>query len=167
MELGFSLGGNLGDRLAYMQAARDALIAVEGSEFLSQSPIYETSPVGVREVYKELLYYNAVVVLSSPLSMDQWALELARIEEQLGRERTEDKNAPRTIDVDLIYADHLFIDSGGLIVPHPRWASRRFVLQPLADVRPDLRLPGESEPVKHLLRHLPQEETIEKRVTEW
>ena len=167
MELGFSLGGNLGDRLAYMQAARDALIAVEGSEFLSQSPIYETSPVGVRAVYKELLYYNAVVVLSSPLSMDQWALELARIEEQLGRERTEDKNAPRTIDVDLIYADHLFIDSGGLIVPHPRWASRRFVLQPLADVRPDLRLPGESEPVKHLLRNLPQEETIEKRVTEW
>jgi 2-amino-4-hydroxy-6-hydroxymethyldihydropteridine diphosphokinase len=167
MELGFSLGGNLGDRLAYMQAARDALIAVEGSAFLSQSPIYETSPVGVRAVYKELLYYNAVVVLSSPLSMDQWALELARIEEQLGRERTEDKNAPRTIDVDLIYADDLFIDSGGLIVPHPRWASRRFVLQPLADVRPDLRLPGESEPVKHLLRNLPKEETIEKRVTEW
>lgn len=167
MELGFSLGGNLGDRLAYMQAARDALIAVEGSAFLSQSPIYETSPVGVRAVYKELLYYNAVVVLSSPLSMDQWALELARIEEQLGRERTEDKNAPRTIDVDLIYADDLFIDSGGLIVPHPRWASRRFVLQPLADVRPDLRLPGESEPVKHLLRNLPQEETIEKIVAEW
>ena len=113
MELGFSLGGNLGNRLAYMQAARDALVAVEGSEFLAQSSIYETSPVGVREKYKELLYYNAVVVIASPLSTDQWALELARIEEQLGRERTEDKNAPRTIDVDLIYADDLFIDSGG------------------------------------------------------
>jgi 2-amino-4-hydroxy-6-hydroxymethyldihydropteridine diphosphokinase len=167
MELGFSLGGNLGDRLAYMQAARDALVAVAGSQLLTQSPIYETSPVGVREVYKELHYYNAVVVLTSPVSMDNWALELARIEEQLGRERTEDKNAPRTIDVDLIYADNLFIDSGGLIVPHPRWASRRFVLQPLADVRPDLRLPGQSEPVKNLLRNLPLEETIEKRVVQW
>jgi 7,8-dihydro-6-hydroxymethylpterin-pyrophosphokinase len=75
-------------------------------------------------------------------------------------ERTEDRNAPRPIDIDIIYAGDQVIDSGGLEVPHPRWAERRFVVEPLCDIRPSLVIPEEHKPVSEILRTLPADDGL-------
>ncbi len=167
MEIGFSLGSNLGDRLALLRAARDRVLAVRGTAFAAQSPVYETLPVGVLPDYEEMMYYNAVVLVNSAAPASEWLASLSAIERDLGRVRTADRNAPRTIDVDVIYAGEKMVDGDGLIVPHPRWADRRFVLEPLCDVRPDLVLPGATGPVKTLLKELVSEEQVTVVHKEW
>lgn len=154
IEAGFSLGSNLGDRLALLQAARDHLAATPGARLVAQSPVYETDPVGVRPEYAHLKYLNAVVVLAGELDARAWLRRAAEIEDALGRVRTEDRYAPRTMDVDLLYCGAEHFDDGGLVVPHPRWARRLFVVQPLADVRPNLRLPGDTRTVREHLAEL-------------
>lgn len=154
IESGFSLGSNLGDRLAWLRAARDALAATPGARILAQSPVYETEPVGVKPEHQGLKYLNAVVLVESPFSAPEWMDALSGIEAALGRVRGPDRYAPRTIDVDLLYCGDAWIDRGGLTVPHPRWAQRRFVVQPLADVRPALRLPGAAAAAATILEGL-------------
>ena len=78
-----------------------------------------------------------------------------KIEADMGRVRGEDRNAPRTIDIDILYAGNITRSDGILDLPHPKWAHRRFVLQPLADVRPFLHLPGESRVISDILKALP------------
>jgi len=140
-EVGFCLGSNLGDRLALLQTARDRLAATPGARLLAQSSVYETDPVGVRPQYAHLKYLNAVVILDADLDAAEWLRRAQTIEAELGRVRSEDRYAPRTMDIDLLYRGADVIDDGGLTVP-PRWWQRRFVLRPLCDVRPELRLPG-------------------------
>ena len=77
-----------------------------------------------------------------------WLVWLAEVEQALGRVRTGVRNAPRTVDIDIIYAGSMCRDTKELSVPHPRWMVRGFVLAPLAEVRPDLVLPGMTEAVK-------------------
>ncbi len=154
MEAGFSLGSNLGDRLAFLRSARDALAAVPGVRLAAQSPVYETEPVGVKPEHRALKYLNSVVIVAGTLDARAWLAELARIETALGRVRGPDRYAPRTIDIDLLYCGDEWIDRGGLTVPHPRWAKRRFVVQPLADIRPALRLPGTPGTVADILATL-------------
>lgn len=141
-EVGFCLGSNLGDRLARLRVARDRLAATAGAALLAQSAVYETEPVGVRPEYRHLDYLNAVVILAADLDARQWLERIRAIEAELGRVRTADRYAPRTIDIDLLYRGADCFDDGDLTVPHPRWMERLFVVRPLADVRPDLRLPG-------------------------
>lgn len=69
----------------------------------------------------------------------------------MGRVRTGDRNAPRIIDIDILYAGDFIVHEPGLVLPHPRWAEREFVVQPLADVRPDLVLPGTGSKVREVL----------------
>ena len=71
---------------------------------------------------------------------------------------TADRNAPRTIDIDILYAGKTCIDSGGLLVPHPRWAGRRFVVEPLAEIRPELILPGAKQTVAEIVKNLPDDD---------
>ena len=158
MESGFSLGSNLGDRRAALAAARDALRATPGARLLAQSPIYETTPVGVRPEYRDLAFYNAVVLVESDRDAAAWLQRVETVERALGRVRGPDRFAPRPIDIDLLYCGDACIDSGGLVVPHPRWAERRFVVQPLADVRPDLVLPGAARSVREVLAGLTGDE---------
>jgi len=153
-EAGFCLGSNLGDRLALLSAARDRLAATPGAALVAQSPVYETDPVGVRPEHARLKYLNAVVVLAADLDARAWLRRAAEIETELGRVRTEDRFAPRTMDVDLLYRGDDRFDDGGLTVPHPRWARRLFVVRPLADVRPDLRMPGDPRTVREHLAAL-------------
>ena len=141
-EAGFCLGSNLGDRLALLQAARDQLAATPGARLLAQSAVYETDPVGVKPQYAHLKYLNAVVILEANLTAADWLRRAQTIETELGRVRTDDRYAPRTMDIDLLYRGMDSIEDGGIVVPHPRWWQRRFVLRPLCDVRPELRLPG-------------------------
>ncbi|VGO14526.1 2-amino-4-hydroxy-6-hydroxymethyldihydropteridinepyrophosphokinase [Pontiella desulfatans] len=161
MEIGFSLGSNLYNRKRLLMQAKNLLLSAPRTKFVDQSPIYETTPVDVKPEYQEMAYLNSVVIVESELPLDSWLSYIGKIEVSLGRERDqEDRNAPRPIDVDIIYAGGQIIDSGGLEVPHPRWAERRFVVQPLNDVRPDLILPEASKSVAQILGSLPPDEGL-------
>ena len=160
MEIGFSLGSNQGDRLEALRQARDRLCETAGAGLVAQSPVYETEPVGVREEYRHLSFLNAVVVLESDTEAGEWLHRAHRVEREMGRTRGSDRFAPRPIDIDILYCGEHCLDSGILIVPHPRWADRRFVVQPLADVRPDLVLPGTCRTVRSILASLPAGESV-------
>ena len=95
------------------------------------------------------------------------AKQLRAIEDDMGRRRQLDRFAPRPMDIDIIYFGTGRIESGGLKIPHPRWAERRFVVQPLADVRPNLRLPGSSLTVAETLAALPAREAVSLLTRDW
>ncbi len=143
-----ALGSNLGDRAAYLQAALDRLRATV--LVTAVSPVYETDPVGYAD---QGAFLNAVV--AGTTTRDPHALlgELLRIERALGRARPF-PNAPRTIDLDLLDYDALALATPDLTVPHPRLHERAFVLAPLADIAPDLVLPGLGGTVAALLADL-------------
>ena len=151
--VGIALGSNLGDRLANLQAARDCLleIATPGEPFL-QSSVYQTEPLLCPP--GSPLFYNSAVEISfggDPFEL----LEITQaIERKLGRTGTPLRNGPRVIDVDLLYFGDAEIDTEALVLPHPRIGERRFVLQPLAEIRPDLVLSGQTASIAELLVRL-------------
>lgn len=128
------LGSNLGDRLAHLQSAVDALAVEPGVRVVALSRVYETAPVGGPE---QGPFYNAVVAVET--SLDPHALlHLAqRLEAAAQRRRTE-RWGPRTLDVDVLVVEGDAVDEEDLTVPHPRMWERGFVLAPLRDVAPDL-----------------------------
>ncbi len=131
-----ALGANLGDRVEALQLAVDAL-AGAGS-VLAVSGVYQTAPVGGPE---QPDYFNAVVVLETPLS-PQALLDLAHdVENAAGRVRLE-RWGPRTLDVDIIGYDDIVSSDPELTLPHPRAHERGFVLAPWVEVSPDATLPG-------------------------
>ena len=153
-ELGVGFGSNLGDRLALLSEAMRRLVAEPGWRLLTRSPVYETDPVGVKPEHRHLAYLNAVAIFEAADTAKQCLDVLARVEADLGRVRSDDRYAPRTIDLDLLYHGANVVESRALVVPHPRWATRLFVVQPLADVRPDLVLPGSGRRVREVLESL-------------
>jgi 2-amino-4-hydroxy-6-hydroxymethyldihydropteridine diphosphokinase len=155
MEIGLSIGSNLGDRAANLHAIRSALAAAD-IEITAQSPIYETEPVNVPAEFADKPFLNAVIIVESDSSPAELAARFRAIEQDLGRTRTPDRNMPRPADIDIIYAGQLQLDAPGLVIPHPRWRERRFVVRPLADIRPDLVLPGETRTVAEILLSLPE-----------
>ena len=129
-----ALGSNIGDRLAYLQLAVDALVAADGVEVVAVSRVYETAPVGGPP---QDAYLNAVVATETGL--DPYALlALAqRIEGDAQRVRLE-RWGPRTLDVDVLLYGDLRLGDPELTLPHPRMLERGFVLAPLRDVAPAL-----------------------------
>jgi 2-amino-4-hydroxy-6-hydroxymethyldihydropteridine diphosphokinase len=155
--VGIALGSNLGDRLVHLQAATECLreLATAGEAFLA-APIYQTEPRFCPPGSPP--FYNTVVELDyqgDPFSLLD---NTRKLERQLGREPKAERNAPRVIDIDLLYCGDIQVDSERLILPHPRICERRFVLQPLADIRPDLILPGQKFGVSTLLERLVSDE---------
>ena len=147
---GIALGSNLGNRLANLQAARDCLreIATPGEPFLEASN-YQTEPLLCPP--DSPIFYNSVVELAFTGDAFQ-LLELTQgIEKMLGRTGATERNAPRIIDVDLLYFGGEIIDTEALVLPHPRICERLFVLQPLAEIRPELVLPGHTRSIAELL----------------
>ena len=122
MEIGFSLGSNLYNRKRLLMQAKNLLLTAPCTRYVDQSPIYETTPVDVKPEYQSMSYLNSVVIVDSELPIESWLSYIGKIEKNLGRERTDDRNAPRPIDIDIIYAGDQIVDGGGLEVPHPRWA---------------------------------------------
>ena len=167
IEAGLSLGSNLDDKLASLRAARAAIAAIPEVSLLASAPVYETEPVGVPEEFAGLNFYNTVLIIGTSLDAHRLFSELQKVELALGRKRTLRQNTPRTIDVDMIYYDGQTIRSGGLVVPHPRWTKRRFVLQPLADVRGYLVLPGHDRRVRDILAALPPGQDVRPVMAEW
>ena len=167
IEAGLSLGSNLDDKLASLRAARNAIAAIPEVAVLVSAPVYETEPVGVPEEFTGLDFYNTVLSIGTSLDAHKLFAELQKVELALGRKRTLRQNTPRTIDIDMIYYDGQTIRSGGLVVPHPRWTKRRFVLQPLADVRGYLVLPGHDRRVRDILAALPPGQGVQQVMAEW
>ncbi len=162
--VGIALGSNLGDRLANLRSACDLLreIAVPGEPFL-QAPIYQTEPLHCPP--GSPFFYNSLVEIAfggNPMGL----LDLTQaIEKKLGRARNPERNAPRIIDVDLLYFGDQIISTEALTLPHPRIAERRFVLQPLAELVPELVLPGQQHTVLELLKLLISDEPPLVKVT--
>jgi 2-amino-4-hydroxy-6-hydroxymethyldihydropteridine diphosphokinase len=142
-----ALGSNLGDRERHLCAAFTALRALRGVRDVVASRIYETDPVGPGE---QRPYLNAVARLRTTLSPRALLERLIEIERGEGRERGAVRNAPRTLDLDLLLYGESEIDEPGLVIPHPRIAERSFVLEPLRDLAADLVIPGASAPVSAL-----------------
>lgn len=167
METAVSLGSNMGERLAALRAARDRIAKLPKTQLIAQAPVYETEPVGVKPEYANLFFLNTVLVYETGLALDDWFDALQSIEIELGRLRSADRYAPRTIDIDLLYYGDQQCAEHELIVPHEHWSTRRFVVQPLADLRPDLVLPGDTRTVKEILASLPARPTVKLLTKEW
>ena len=167
VEVGLGLGSNEGDRIANLKAAKAALLTLPGIELMTQSSLYETEPVGVKSEYQHLKFINAVVVILCEISLMELQKATFQIEADVGRSRTEDQFAPRPLDIDILYAGSLVIDSPALKLPHPQCLKRRFVLEPLAEVRPELVLATTNLTVQDLLAGLPPGEEVFKLPDAW
>jgi 2-amino-4-hydroxy-6-hydroxymethyldihydropteridine diphosphokinase len=167
MEVGLSLGSNISSRLDNLKEAKRRILTLPGARLVAQSAVYETEPVGVKPEYQHLDFLNAILILEGTCSVHDCFDHMHQIENEMGRHRGLDRFAPRPIDIDMIYVDNLTIQSGGLVIPHPHWKERRFVLQPLVDVRPDLILPGSSKTAKEVLASLPETEEVTLFARDW
>lgn len=142
--VGLSLGSNLGDRLDHLRAALDALRGIEDGSPRLVSSIYETDPVDCPD--GSGAFYNAVVEIGCDLAPRALMLFCQEIEKRMGRPELRDRNAPRTIDLDLLYHDANDVTDPDLVLPHPRMFQRSFVLIPLGEIRPE-RIPIEAVPL--------------------
>jgi 2-amino-4-hydroxy-6-hydroxymethyldihydropteridine diphosphokinase len=153
MRTAVALGSNLGDRLGHLRAARKAIVDLAGvqSPVLS-SAIYETEAVDCEPNAGKFL--NAVLEFDYEGDPTDLWKKLMEIESALGRPRHHARNVSRKIDIDLLYAGEIQMDTQELQLPHPRMHSRQFVLQPLLDIRPDLILPNQTKTVRELLAQI-------------
>ena len=153
-----ALGSNLGDRTATLQDAVAAILDSPAVTGVAISPVYETEPVGGPE---QPDYLNAVLLLDTELPSLALLERAHAVEQAFGRERTE-PNGARTLDIDVISVGDEVSADPALTLPHPRAHEREFVLRPLADVAPDLVLPGRGRVVE-LLAALPTGAAIRER----
>lgn len=151
-----SLGSNLGDRLQWLEQARGLLDRHPDMRVTATSPVYETEPCGAPEAYAAAHYLNMAVTVETGLPPIAFSDAVHAIENDMGRRRHTRPNLPRNIDIDIICHGETAVSAPTLTLPHPRAHLRRFVLQPLADLLPDLILPGQTRTVTELLQSLPK-----------
>ncbi len=132
------LGGNLGDRQRYLERALALLDAEDGIDVVAVSRVRETEPVGYLD---QPPFLNSVAAVQTTLSPRAFLERLLAVERSLGRKRTGPRFGPRTVDLDLLLYGDVTVDEPSLRIPHPRLTERRFVLEPLAEIAPDLALP--------------------------
>ncbi len=166
MRAGVALGSNLDDPLKQLRAARKQIEGLPNVHSpILVSSLYETDPVGCEENASKFL--NAAMEFE--YSGEPYVLlgELAQIEASLGRARSHPRNVSRLIDLDLLYFGDREIKTTELELPHPRIAQREFVLRPLADIRPDLILPGQTQSVHSLLLRAGRSGGVLRSATQW
>ena len=153
MLFGIALGSNLGDRAENMRRGVELLMArVPGIRLNASAQVYETEPVDCAPGTQAFL--NTVIEVAADCLPHELHGHLKAIEQALGRPEQRERNSPRTLDLDLLYADEVVSDDPVLTLPHPRMHLRRFVLEPLADIRPELVLQGQKVSVTELLAGL-------------
>jgi 2-amino-4-hydroxy-6-hydroxymethyldihydropteridine diphosphokinase len=166
MRTAIALGSNLGDRFANLQAARQAILNLSNVKPpVLCSAIYETDPIGCEPDAGKFL--NAVLELDyegDPLDLLK---NLKEIESMLGRPPNHPRNISRTIDIDVLYCGDTIMESDQLQLPHPRMHLRRFVLQPLADIRPDFILPSQTKTVRELLAQIADPGKVIHSIDKW
>ncbi|MEG3270108.1 2-amino-4-hydroxy-6-hydroxymethyldihydropteridine diphosphokinase [Streptococcus suis] len=153
-----SIGGNMGDRQAYLQAALDKLASHPGCQLGLVSNIYETPAWGKTD---QADFLNLACQVYTDLSAQDFLSVCQNIEQELDRVRIE-KWGQRTIDLDIIFWDEQVIEEENLIVPHPYAHERAFVLLPLADIVADYRHPGLGQRVEVLVSNLGDTSDIKK-----
>ena len=160
MRAGIGLGSNVGDRLANLREGWRQVKELPGvDQPFRCSSVYETDPVGAGAGDERFL--NAVAEVEyegHPVSLLD---ALQGIEARMGRPSKRPRNAPRAIDLDLLYAGNLVLSNEEIAIPHPRLHLRRFVLAPLCEIRPELVLPGQERSVSELLAELGDGATAE------
>ena len=167
IEVGLSLGSNTGKRLASLVEAKKLILNIRGVSLTDQSSVYETEAKDVRAEFKALNFLNTILIIQTSISIRNLLRIFFSIERELGRKPSFLRNAPRVIDIDIIYAGQMQINEEELIIPHPQWARRRFVLCPLCEVRPNLHIPGQSGTVSDVLSHLKDETMVRLYASKW
>ena len=158
-----SLGSNVGDREANLHEAIQRLGSL--GRVVAVSSFYETEPV---EVTAQDWFLNCALLLETGKMPGALLKSVLDVEQAMGRRRVQDKG-PRNIDIDILLFDDSVVDSKGLTIPHPAMHHRRFVLEPLAEVAPDVRHPALKKTVRELLDALPPGQIVRKaspRLTE-
>ncbi|MAE96741.1 MAG: 2-amino-4-hydroxy-6-hydroxymethyldihydropteridine diphosphokinase [Deltaproteobacteria bacterium] len=150
------LGSNLGDREAQLVAALRALAALEATRVAAHSGLHETAPVGGPP---QGPYLNAVVELQTGLAPRTLLDALLGIEARAGRDRAE-RHGPRVLDLDLLLHGDRILTEPGLVVPHPRLEHRGFVLEPLAELAPDLLHPVSGRSIASLAERVRDPEAV-------
>ena len=153
-----SLGSNLGDRMGNLN---QALVALADGLLVTRriSSFFETEPVGCGD---QPWFLNCVIALETATQPAQLMAELLRIEHEMGRQRVL-KKGPRSIDIDILLFGDDVVNTPELTIPHPAMARRRFVLEPLAEIAPELRHPVAGKTVRELLAELPPGQTVKRR----
>lgn len=152
-----ALGSNMGDRELNLLRAVAEIGRLPDSKVTGLSPFYETSPVGVTD---QPAFYNAVLRLDTALTPHELLERLLRIESDVFQRTRTTRWGARRIDLDLLLHGETIISDDRLSVPHPRMAERRFVLQPLCDIAPDLIHPLAGKTIAELLKALRTDETV-------
>lgn len=146
------LGSNLGDRAAHIRAALDALAALPGTTVIAVSSVIETDPVGP---IPQGPYLNAAAIIQTTLAPVALLNHIHAIERARGRNRAaEQRWGPRTLDLDILLFGESTVQEPGLTIPHPRLHERLFVLIPLAQIAPDMPIPGSQRTVAGALAQL-------------
>jgi 2-amino-4-hydroxy-6-hydroxymethyldihydropteridine diphosphokinase len=149
-----------------LRAARRAIVDLGGvAPPILASAVYETEPIDCEPGAEKFI--NAVLEFDYEGDPGELLERLVRIEESLGRQREHVRNVSRQIDIDLLYCGERKIDNERLQLPHPRMHLRRFVLQPLADIRPDLILPGQTKSVRDLLAEVDEPGKVVRLMEKW
>ena len=154
-----ALGSNLGRRREHLAGAIAALCDTPGIGAVVLSPVYETEPVGPGE---QGPYLNAVARMSTRLPPRALLARLLAIEGAAGRVRGPERNAARTLDLDLLLHGSRCMQEPGLVLPHPRLHERGFVLEPLCDLAPDLVHPVLEVTIRELARRVRDPRTVRR-----
>lgn len=135
------------------------------AKLLAAGPLFETAPVDCAPGTQA--FYNSVILLESDLAPHDLRELTAEIEQWMGRPQERERNAPRTLDLDLLFCGERVVNDAVLTLPHPRLAQRRFVLAPLAAVCEERVLPGQKQTVGELLAQLPADDEVMKVSDRW
>lgn len=158
-----SLGSNVGDRAAQLREAQARLGAV--GRVFAVSSFYETEPV---EFTDQPWFLNCALALETSKTPQQLMSAILRIEEEMGRRRVQ-KKGPRSIDIDILLFDDVIMNNAitapELTIPHPAMHQRRFVLEPLAEIAPELLHPVFKKTVRELRDALPEGQAVRKQKT--
>jgi 2-amino-4-hydroxy-6-hydroxymethyldihydropteridine diphosphokinase len=151
------LGTNVGDRQLHLQHALKKIAGNTGT-IVETSSVYETQPWGVTNQDN---YLNMALQLETRLSVNELFEKLQEIEASEGRSNTA-RNAPRTLDIDILFFDGLVLESERLTIPHPRLHLRRFVLEPLVEIAPGIIHPVLRKPVNELLQDCTDDKNVRR-----
>jgi 2-amino-4-hydroxy-6-hydroxymethyldihydropteridine diphosphokinase len=151
-----SLGSNVGDRAVNLDTAIARLRAF--GEVVAISSWYETEPV---EFTAQPWFLNCAVALNTDMTPEQLLAAILDIEQKLGRRRMQ-KKGPRLIDIDILLFGNAIVENAGLTIPHPAMQERRFVLEPLAEIAPDVSHPVLKQTIRDLRDALPPGQAVRK-----
>ena len=151
-----SLGSNVGNRELQLRTAMERL--ARHGNLVAVSSVYETEPV---EFTQQAWFLNCAVAFETTAAPADLLQTVLSTEREMGRQRTQDKG-PRTIDIDILLFDQLVVNEKGLTIPHPGMALRRFVLEPLAEIAPNVIHPVLGRTVRELHEELPPGQVVRR-----